>query len=356
MNPNEQALMERYIYQVTRRLSKNQRKEVALELEELIGDMLESTGSMEAVLTKLGDPKVFARKYQDDRHYLIGPEYFDAYLWFLKIVLLCTAVPILLVSIIEGVQTAGTDTTQSLMAVVIKAVVNGIIDVVGSCVGAFGGITLVFAVMERQKMKFEIKKEKEWSVGDLESTAGRQNSWTPDALSPIPSKNAAISKGDSVVGIVFIVLFCVLLIFAPQLIGVYFKNGESLSSVPIFNLQQWHIILPFFVLWLFIGLADEIFKLVMGRYCKPVMISNIICGGIQMVLTVVILKMLPLWNPHFISQLQTQFGGSSAAQFFIDKWDGDFVSNCLVVFFLAVTLLEIGTTIYKTLRYGSKTQ
>ena len=39
VNQQEQELMERYIYQVVRRLPKNQRKEVARELQELIGDM-----------------------------------------------------------------------------------------------------------------------------------------------------------------------------------------------------------------------------------------------------------------------------------------------------------------------------
>ena len=49
MNPVEQEWMERYVYAVTRRLPKSQRQEVARELEELIGDMLEDGGTMESV-------------------------------------------------------------------------------------------------------------------------------------------------------------------------------------------------------------------------------------------------------------------------------------------------------------------
>lgn len=50
MTPNEKDYMDRYIYQVIRRLSKAQRDEVRMELEELISDMYTDKGSMEEVL------------------------------------------------------------------------------------------------------------------------------------------------------------------------------------------------------------------------------------------------------------------------------------------------------------------
>ena len=56
MTTQEQEWMDRYIYEVTRRLPRKQRQDVALELRELIGDMLEDDSSMERVLTRLGSP------------------------------------------------------------------------------------------------------------------------------------------------------------------------------------------------------------------------------------------------------------------------------------------------------------
>ena len=47
MTPNEKEYMDRYIYQVIRRLPKAQRDEVRMELEELISDMYTDKGSME---------------------------------------------------------------------------------------------------------------------------------------------------------------------------------------------------------------------------------------------------------------------------------------------------------------------
>lgn len=43
MTPNEKDYMDRYIYQVIRRLPKAQREEVRMELEELISDMSKGT-------------------------------------------------------------------------------------------------------------------------------------------------------------------------------------------------------------------------------------------------------------------------------------------------------------------------
>ena len=162
-----------------------------------------------------------------------------------------------------------------------------------------------------------------------------------------------ISRGDSIVGIVFIVIFSVLLIFAPHFFAAVVTDGETVTTVPVFNLDQWRIILPVFVLSLLIGLVDEILRLVVGLYCKLVMISNIICGTIQILLSIVVLKVLPIWNPNFVLELELALGdNANSGAKFLTYWNADIVSNGLLAFIVIITLLEIGMTIYKTLRYG----
>lgn len=358
MTPNEKDFMERYIYQVIRCLPKVQRDEVYMELEELISDMYTDKGSMEEVLTQLGDPSEFAKQYQNDRQYLIGPEYFETYIWFVKVVLLCTAMPILLISFVDTFGQVSAITSQNAVPVIIQAIVDGlttgITDVLISCFSAFGAVTLVFAIMERQKVKIEMKNAEKWSVEKLSGKKKTTESrWMPSFLEPIPDKKALISRGDSVGGVVFIVIFCILLIFAPHFFGAILTEGETVTTVPVFNLEQWDTILPFFVLSLVIGLADEILRLVVGCYCKLVMISNIVCGTIQIVLSAVMLKVLPIWNPDFVSELQSALGEKAnlSAKFFT-YWNADIASNGLLAFIIVVTLIEIGVTIYKTLRYG----
>ncbi|MDC7289824.1 hypothetical protein NXH76_18695 [Blautia schinkii] len=358
MNPKDRELMERYIYQVTRRLPREQRNEVGLELQELIGDMMDVSGSMEEVLTKLGSPADFAKRYQDTSHYLIGPEYYDNYLWFLKIVLLCTLIPVLAVGIIEGIQEAaamaGGDNINRIVHALIYGITNTVTNGIISCMGAFGGVTIMFAIMERQKIKFDLRKEKEWTINDLgDNFASQKSGWTPRYLAPVPHKKALISRGDSIVGIVFIVIFCVLLIFAPQFFSGIFRDGKIKAIVPVFNLDKWNMILPVFITGLLIGLADEVVRLVMGCYCKIVMISSIVCGILQVILSILLLKVFPFWNPDFAAEIKTQLGEQLHwGTKFLSKWDGAAASNIILALIIAITILEITFTIYKTLRYG----
>lgn len=126
------------------RLPKGQRKDVGLELQELVDDMFEECGSVETVLIKLGSPADFARQYQDDRHYLIGPAYYDNYIWLLKIVLLCTLIPILITTIISGLVGMDGHGIGGLTDGVVNILVDVIVNCMTSCIGVFGGITLVF--------------------------------------------------------------------------------------------------------------------------------------------------------------------------------------------------------------------
>ena len=351
MSLKDQELMERYIYQVVRRLPRDQQDEVAMELRELIGDMYEERGGMEDVLRELGDPAEFARKYHDNAHYLIGPAYYDTYLWFLKIVLLCTAVPVVIAAAVNGV--LETDGVLPAAAFVIRGITEGLISLFSCCLSVVGGVTILFAILERKQVKIEQKARRQWQVQDLGDNFSAPR-WTPRMLSPLPHPKARISRGDSVVGIVFIALFCALLIFAPHFFSVILP-GDPVQMVPFFNLEQWNRILPLFVLTMALSLADEVFRLVNGRYCIRVMVCNIACSAVQLVLSVVVLKVLPLWNPQFIQQLQQAeaLSDGNAAEFLV-YWNAEWASNILLGIVVAATLLDMGVTVYKTLRYGTE--
>ena len=81
-------MINRYIYAVTRELPEKSRKEIANELKELIDDMLggmnqamSAEEKIEQVLRELGNPKELANRYRGKSRYLIGPKYFDKYLF-----------------------------------------------------------------------------------------------------------------------------------------------------------------------------------------------------------------------------------------------------------------------------------
>lgn len=358
MTEKDTELMRRYIYQVIRRLPKDQKDEVALELQELISDMYERLRSMETVLTELGDPAIFADKYKEEKHYLIGPEYYDTYRWFVKVVLVCTLIPVLAVSVIEAIQQGLTGADSGLVGAVVSAIAEGLTDAIVnsviSCVSVFGGVTFVFAIMERQKVKLDKKQEKQWLVEDLgDNIAVGGKRWTPKTLSPIPHKKAIISRGDSIAGIVFMVIFCVLLIFAPEFFSMVCKGDEELIVIHLFNLDAWNQILPFVIISMAAGLAEEILRLVTGVYCRLVMIASIVSGAIQIICCILIFKVFPFWNPDFARQVELHLGEKAEGAIDLlyhvnDVWFG----NLILAGIVAIILLEIVSTVYRTLRYG----
>ena len=122
-----------------------------------------------------------------------------------------------------------------------------------------------------------------------------------------------------------------------------------MQAVPVFNLAQWHKILPVFVLSLAVGLIDEVVQLAAGRYGRPVMVSSIVCGAVQLVLSYIVLKVFPVWNPNFAAELQELLG---AAPQWTAYWNGDAASSILFGLCVLATCLEVGTAVYKSLRYG----
>ena len=348
MTGAEKDLMERYIYEVIRRIPKGQRDEIGMELRELISDMYESRkGTMETVLMELGSPIEFAKKYRDESRYLIGPEYYDNYLWVMKIVLICIIPAIVLATFIQGA------TEQMEFADILAEFLSNLL---GSIFGCIGTITLIFAVLERQRVSMDMQKDT-WNVDQLkEDTSKDWRNWTPDQLPPIPDKRAVISRGDSIVSIIFMVVFTGILILAPQLFGFYvIEDKEILKVISVFNLEKWNVVLPFILISFLVGFIDEIIRLVNGRYCFIVMFSNIIAGILQLVLSAIILRVLPFWNLQFVSEIKQHYG----ADFRLDGdllnyLNIDFLSGAVLFVIAASIFIEIGVTIYRTLRYGEK--
>ena len=328
MTDRERELINRYIYEVTRRVPKGQRDEIELELRELIDDMMEGL-TLEQVFAKLGDPAAFARKYREDKNYVISPEYYDNYTWVLKIVMICIWVG-LFISMAVRCLIDYRDIPYEIVRLI-----SGMMT---ASLTGFGAVTFVFAFMERQKIKVDLKQGKAWNC---------------EMLRPVPDKKAKISRGECAASIIFIIIFCCLLIFAPQRLGAYSVRDNEILYVSIFNMQKWDIILPVFLISMAVGFVDEIIKLVSGCYSKAVMMSSIVTNCLQLVLSVIILKVLPFWNPNFIQEVQVQFDDIfHFKNEVIRYWNTGLLSDIILGIIVFASVLEVGTTVYRTLRYG----
>lgn len=347
---SEKEMIERYIYEVTKRVPQEMREEIALELQSLIEDMRgDEDIAVEDVLQKLGDPAEFAKQYNDSPNYLIGPEYYDNYIWVLKLALIGIGISAVVSAIMEGITGVGnwTDFFTGFFNELIVNAINGVYSVVGI-------VTIIFGVLEWKKVKVSLKPESKWTVGDLSKNVAAVKSWTPNSLPPVPDKRAVISRGDSVFSIIFITVFATLFLVAPSLFGAFHYDGDKLVSIAcVFNLEAWNRIAPLLVFSLFVGMLDEIVRLVTGYYCKVVMYSSIICGAIQIACGIVLLKFLPFWNPDFANQIleykgKSEFGSADILRF----WGSGTFDNIILACICFISCMEIGVAVYKTIKYS----
>ena len=355
---SEKEMIERYIYEVVKRVPQESKEEIRMELQELIEDMCsEEERNVEEVLQKLGDPVEFAKHYRDENNSLIGPEYYDNYIWVLKIALIGIAISAVLSAFMHGIFGIGNgrnvgdivDFFIRFFEELFATAINGAYSVVGI-------VTIIFAVMEWKKVKVNMKPKKQWSVDELSRNAASAKSWTPRSLPPVPDKRAVISRGDSVVSIIFISILAVLLIFTPQFAGMFRYGGNEIKiTISIFNLEKWNVLAPILIFCLLVGMADEIIRLVTGYYCKVVMYSSMICNAIQIVCAVILLKFMPFWNPDFAEQIKEIMGVEEfAKEDLLRIWGSGTFDNIILALICGISLIEIGVTVYKTLKYAKK--
>ena len=340
MTEADRELMQRYIYQVVRRLAKDQREETARELEELITDMAEQKG-MEEALKELGDPAVFAGKYREEPAWVIGPEYSEDYRWLLKIVLAAVALSVVISGVVQGLLQG--DGMRILTEVVSSAVMGA--------VSAVGAATILFMILQRRKIRIDFRKE----FGTSEKYGMERRNWIPALLPPIPDSKAVIKRSDEAVNLVFEALLAGLMIFAPWLFGAYvFENGTFIRTIPIVNLERWNIILPVLLIALAAGFADDVVRLVCGRYCQTVLIVCLVSGAVQAVFAWIMLKALPFFNPDFIREIRTEYDWKGTDGDLLTLYGMGRLENIVLLVIWVCILIEMGVTVYKTVRYGKE--
>jgi hypothetical protein len=289
-------LIDRYVYQVTKRLPEAQRADIEAELRGLIDDMLEARGSVPTqndvieVLRELGRPAELAAKYSGTKRYLIGPEYFDLYLLVVKIVLAATAFGMTLALIIGY---ATTPTTS-----IPGAIANFFASIISTLVQAFAWVTGIFALIER------------WAKG----SPAKAMPWNPADLPPVPTQKTTIKRSEPIVGIVFTVLFLVLLNAAPQLFSAYLSVDGALRVVPVFDLTVFWRLLPLIDVMFCLGIVKELLRLITGRYTLGLSLGIVVLNVASMIMFITLFgPSSGIWNPNFMAQIGTEWSLSASA-------------------------------------------
>lgn len=276
------------------------------------------------VLTELGTPAELASKYKSEtQDCLIGQPYYNLYVYVLKIVTACVIGGMLLAQIMAAV------ISHTIWYIAIFRIIGGIF---GGVLTGFAFVTLLFAFFYKRGIKVE----------------GLSNGI--DNLPPVPQKTNQISKADSIIGIIFSVIFTLVFLVCPQIICIAFvKNGVSVYE-PLFNLeyirQTWYLILAFGIL----GIAKEIVNLIDGSYTQRVMIVTIITNLIDGLLTFIWLLNGRIMNSAFFDGVEQLFGENAEI---IPKIFMHFnkLFLAIIIFALAINCIE---TVVKSVKYSRK--
>ncbi|MFZ1360461.1 MAG: hypothetical protein WAS27_00285 [Candidatus Saccharimonadales bacterium] len=321
-------LIERYVYDVTRRLPEKQREDVSRELLAEIHDMA-SAGvdgkrptkkQIYAVLSEMGSPSSLADRYREKPRYLIGPDYYEPYISLLKTLLL-VIIPILLVTVWMS---EALSTNHSLFTIAIKLLGVGL----ETSLHIFFWTTASF-----------------WFVQKMADGQPHDYNWSPEDLPDLPPSQE-ITRGESFTGIAWSIFAIVALVV--QVPIVHQVIGRS--DIPqFFSAAMW----PGWTLGLIaaavVGLIVELWKLRVGGWTRSTVVAIAVVNIVTIALFWTLLHVVdPIVNPA-ITQLVTESLDRPNAAVSIALG-----VNIFVYIIIAICAWEIGEAVYKYKKGGKK--
>lgn len=319
-------LVERYIYDVTRRLPEAERDEVRRELKANIADMLPENPREQDiinVLTSLGTPSKMAEQYRQKQSYLISPAIFDYYISVLKPV-------VIVVALICGVVALTSDILQFGQtvdaAMVISNFTQGMID---GAIQAVFLVTLGFVIAER-------------------SGAYKSKAWTVDRLPKLPnSSGVAIPRVGTIVGMVLTMFFTGIIITMitrnePMMI---FALGREI--IYPFTNEALIRCIPYIFATGCMSLAVGGVKLYYARWSMPVCAVNLAYNVVWVSIAVYILQWPDLLSPEFLEFAQRTFTADADILSHIsDGGAGLFLS----IFLIVIAVIDSAAGIWNTFK------
>ncbi|WP_342560036.1 hypothetical protein NSQ95_18240 [Psychrobacillus sp. FSL W7-1457] len=283
-------LIDAYVYEVTRRLPKKSRDDIAMELKFSIEDMLPegyTEKEVKEALAKMDDPAILAASYRDKPMYLIGPRVYDAYIETLKMIFPWAILICVILNVVASIGLFNGE--EAVLSVIINIFTDTIVNVIYLISQVFIWVTIVFVIVERVGL----------SKNDLPLTK-RGTPWTPEDLKDVrivPAKKM-ITTGEIVFSILWTVIWAVIYWNADHLAGIY-RSAEDTGLqlvMPIFDqqvlLSYWPLVVAFIVLE--IGLA--LYKWYVGQWTKNVAIVNGIIHTMSIITFIIITSHANLYN------------------------------------------------------------
>lgn len=330
-------MIERYIYDVVRRLPEADREEVSRELQANIYDMLSeqpSNAEIESVLHNLGAPATLAEEYRQNPRYLISPVIYDDYIRTLKWLIPLIAVILFFVGLVLGViQTTSNNQTievTDLFANIFSSAFE---------MSFFGALqvllwtTIGFVVADRTQ---DNKKERSWKIADLPEI--------PEHL------NKRIPLSDTIVELVLAIVFSVIFVlFCSGYLNFTYliRDGDTIVR-QIFSPEFLRLCIPATIATCILSCTEGLAKLKDRSWTIFVCAVYLVCNLATMGISIFVLSQKNIFSTEFISYINSKNWGDLD----LLSWFGNpiGVKNIILAIIIIATLIGCVVSIYKTIR------
>jgi hypothetical protein len=279
-------LQERYIAAGLKHIPPIEKNGVEKAMRRIIAERLQERGNASEetereVLRGLGSPRILAEKQLREPPHLIGPELYGTYMLIVKIVMTVAVIGTLIGNTVDFIVNGET---------ILRYIAQSFAAAIGVAIGAFGWVTLVFAIMERTaKQKILTEIQEDWSLADLPEKE-------------VPQK--PFNKVGVIIGIIFTVLFIILVNQYSQLLGFYYTlDGSIQEMIPMLNQEVFRSYLPYINGMLVLQLLFSASKLVFRKWTYPVATANLILNVLSFVLLWFILQDTAILNPELVTKI-----------------------------------------------------
>lgn len=205
-------LIERYLHAVSRYIPPKKRGDILAELRSVLIDALEdrfgespSDSQVEELLKEFGPPKEVAASYHPQGQFLVGPALYPLFKMVATIV----------IAAVLGAQALAWG-VSAFVAGADFSVLEMVGSIFNSIPGAFGWVVIVFMILQYFDAKPNLDEER----------------WEPKSLPEI-NPGEEVKRGGLIVGLVFNVLFLVLISLFPQWIGFVTTPGGKFYPNPV---------------------------------------------------------------------------------------------------------------------------
>lgn len=278
-------LQERYIAAGLKHIPPAEKDGVEKAMRRIIAERLQERGDASEetereVLRGLGSPRILAEKQLKEPPHLIGPELYGTYFLIVKIVMIVAVIGTLIGNTVDFIVNGET---------ILRYIAQSFAAAIGVAIGAFGWVTLVFAIMEKTaKQKILTEIQEDWSLADL-----------PEKEAP----QKPFSRVGVIIGIIFTVLFIILVNQYSHLVGFYYTMDGSREMIPILNQEVFRSYLPYINGMLVLQLLFSASKLVFRKWTYPVATANLILNVLSFVLLWYILQDAAILNPELVAKI-----------------------------------------------------